>query len=51
MTAENISYRRLTDKEAVTGWVNSPGHRENILDDFDYMGAPISGQFSTQEFV
>jgi uncharacterized protein YkwD len=51
MIAENVSYGRLTEKEAVTGWSNSPGHRENMLGDFDYMGAAISGQFSTQEFA
>lgn len=29
--AENIAYGQRSAQEAVTGWVNSPGHRANIL--------------------
>jgi len=29
--AENIAYGYSTPKEVVAGWMNSPGHRENIL--------------------
>lgn len=33
--AENIAYGYTTPNEAVTGWMNSPGHRANILT-YDY---------------
>ncbi|NMB30346.1 MAG: SafA/ExsA family spore coat assembly protein [Clostridiales bacterium] len=29
--AENIAYGQRTAKEVVSAWMNSPGHRENIL--------------------
>jgi uncharacterized protein YkwD len=28
---ENIAYGQKTPQEVVTGWMNSPGHRANIL--------------------
>jgi uncharacterized protein YkwD len=31
MVAENIAAGQKTPKEVVDGWINSPGHRENIL--------------------
>jgi uncharacterized protein YkwD len=30
-SAENIAWGYRTAKEVVTGWMNSPGHRANIL--------------------
>jgi uncharacterized protein YkwD len=30
--AENISWNRPDARSTVTGWMNSPGHRTNILD-------------------
>ena len=36
---ENLAYGFLTSSEAVTGWMNSPSHRENLLDaDFTEVG-------------
>ncbi len=36
---ENLAYGFLTSSEAVTGWMNSPSHRENLLDaDFSEVG-------------
>jgi uncharacterized protein YkwD len=29
--AENIAYGQRTAQEVVTAWMNSPGHRANIL--------------------
>lgn len=29
---ENLAYGFTTSKDAVTGWMNSPSHRENLLD-------------------
>lgn len=32
VTGENIAAGQESPKEVVTGWMNSPGHRENIMD-------------------
>ena len=37
----NKSYRDLA-KETVEDWLNSPGHRANLLGDFDYLGVGVS---------
>jgi len=37
----NKTYRDLA-KEAVRDWLNSPGHRANLLGDFDYLGVGVS---------
>jgi len=40
---ENISYGRSTPEEAVEGWMNSHGHRENILDtDYTHLGVGLT---------
>jgi len=40
---ENISYGSTTPEEVVEGWINSPGHRENILDtDFTHLGVGLT---------
>lgn len=36
---ENIAYGQLSPRQVVRDWMNSPGHRRNILDgDFDRIG-------------
>ncbi len=36
---ENLAYGFLSSKDTVTGWMNSPSHRENLLDkDFTEVG-------------
>lgn len=37
----NKTYRQLA-KDAVRDWLNSPGHRANLLGDFDYLGVGVS---------
>lgn len=37
----NKTYRGLA-KDAVRDWLNSPGHRANLLGDFDYLGVGVS---------
>jgi len=40
---ENISYGSSTPEDVVEGWMNSPGHRENILDtDFTHLGVGLT---------
>src|SRR5690349_2072638 len=36
--AENVAYGAESGKEVVELWEHSPGHRENLLGDYDYMG-------------
>ena len=39
---ENIAYGQKTPQEVVTGWMNSPGHRANILKaDFGKIGIGV----------
>lgn len=39
---ENIASGQTTPEEVVNGWMNSPGHRENILNsDFNKMGVGV----------
>jgi len=38
-----FSYGNTTPEEVVEGWINSPGHRENILDtDFTHFGVGLT---------
>jgi uncharacterized protein YkwD len=53
---ENIAYGQKTPQEVVTGWMNSPGHRANILNaNFNKIGIGVyqSGGviYWTQEFT
>lgn len=36
--AENVAYGSETAVEVVTNWKNSPGHRQNMLGNFRYIG-------------
>jgi uncharacterized protein YkwD len=38
---ENIAMGHQTPREVVRGWMNSPGHRENILSDYLHLGVGI----------
>jgi uncharacterized protein YkwD len=38
---ENIAYGFSSAEAAMTGWLNSPGHRENIEGDFNYVGVAV----------
>ncbi|MDX2036530.1 MAG: CAP domain-containing protein [Isosphaeraceae bacterium] len=43
---ENVAVGQLEVDEVVEDWMNSPGHRKNILGDFQHLGA---GVFKDQE--
>jgi uncharacterized protein YkwD len=38
---ENIAMGYQTPRQVVRGWMNSPGHRENILSDYLHLGVGI----------
>lgn len=38
---ENIAFNFVSPKSAVTAWLNSPGHKENIEGDFTHFGMAI----------
>lgn len=49
---ENIAWGYSTAKEVVEGWMNSPGHRANILSsDFNSIGIGKSGTYWVQMFA
>ncbi|SFI78623.1 CAP domain-containing protein [Thermoflavimicrobium dichotomicum] len=51
---ENIAMGQLTPQEVVNGWMNSEGHRKNILNkDFNYIGVGYvkDGNYWVQEFI
>ena len=39
---ENVASGRMTAKEVVDGWLNSPGHRKNIEGDFTITGIGLA---------
>ena len=48
---ENIAYGHLSPEGVVEGWMNSQGHRENILDPYyTYIGVGYSNNYWTQVF-
>ena len=51
---ENIAMGYQTPREVVRGWMNSPGHRENILSDYLHLGVGIlkggSGKYGRGEW-
>ena len=51
---ENIAMGYQTPREVVRGWMNSPGHRENILSDYLHLGVGIlkggSGKYGAGEW-
>ena len=38
---ENVAYNYNTPKAAVTAWLNSPSHKENIVGDYTHFGIAI----------
>ncbi|MGW7526825.1 CAP domain-containing protein [Streptomyces sp. NPDC054783] len=50
---ENVAYGYATPDQVMTGWMNSPGHRANILDcSFTEIGVGLAqpGSYWTQDF-
>ncbi|ALC85693.1 hypothetical protein AM499_07545 [Bacillus sp. FJAT-22090] len=51
---ENIAMGQRSAKEVVDGWMNSPGHRENIMNpSYTHIGVGLSdsGYYWTQQFI
>ena len=40
--AENVAFYRTDPKKLVDGWINSPGHRKNILGSYNVTGIGIA---------
>lgn len=54
--AENIAYGKLTARQVVEGWLNSPGHKKNIEGNYTFTGIGIAKDnkgviFFTQIFI
>jgi uncharacterized YkwD family protein len=49
---ENIAMGQRTPQEVMNGWMNSPGHRANILNpNFDTIGVAYYNGYWVQEFI
>jgi uncharacterized protein YkwD len=49
---ENIAWGYESEEEVIEGWLQSPGHCENIMNkEFTHMGVAKSGQYWTQLFA
>lgn len=48
--AENIAYGYRNAMEVTNGWINSAGHRRNMLSDIEYLGVGIYKNYYTQNF-
>ncbi|MFF2908206.1 CAP domain-containing protein [Paenibacillus sp. NPDC057934] len=49
---ENIAMGQRSPEEVMTAWMNSPGHRANILNkDFNYIGVGFDNNYWVQEFI
>ncbi|MCL1997337.1 MAG: CAP domain-containing protein [Turicibacter sp.] len=49
---ENVARGQATPEAAMDSWLNSPGHRENILNpSYTQFGAGRSGNATTQKFM
>lgn len=49
---ENIAMGQKTPQEVMTGWMNSAGHRANILSpNFNYIGVGFDNNYWVQEFI
>jgi uncharacterized protein YkwD len=53
--AENVAYGNLDAKGVVDGWIKSPGHRKNMLGDYNLIGIGTADKgkitFFTQLFI
>ncbi|RAJ06893.1 Cysteine-rich secretory protein family protein [Chitinophaga skermanii] len=54
--AENVAYGNLDAQGVVNGWINSPGHRKNMLGDYTMIGIGVAEgknniTFFTQVFI
>lgn len=53
--AENVAYGTLDAKGVVDGWIKSPGHRKNMLGDYNLIGIGTADKgkitFFTQFFI
>ncbi|KAJ2362735.1 hypothetical protein H4S02_005991 [Coemansia sp. RSA 2611] len=49
--AENVAWNYQDVTDVVTGWKNSPGHYQNIIGDYNYVGFGVTDLYWTQDFA
>jgi len=49
--AENIAYGQITPEEVVNAWMNSEGHKANILGDYTQIGVGFCNNYWCQDFA
>lgn len=47
---ENVAYNYKTAADVVKGWLNSPGHKENIEGDFTHFGIAVMSDASGNKY-
>ena len=47
---ENVAFRYKTAAEVVQGWLNSPGHKENIEGDYTHFGIAVTSDASGDKY-
>jgi len=49
--AENTAYGYWSPQSVIVGWMNSPGHRSNMLCEGEYIGIGWTSSYTTQMFT
>ncbi|KAJ2559681.1 hypothetical protein EV175_000226 [Coemansia sp. RSA 1933] len=49
--AENVAWNYPDVTSVVQGWVNSPGHYENMVGDYNVVGFAVNDKYWTQDFA
>ncbi|MNY65131.1 hypothetical protein D3C86_2023500 [compost metagenome] len=44
---ENVAYNYKTPEAAVRAWLDSPGHKENIVGDYTHFGLSVTTDAAT----
>ncbi|KFF05631.1 CAP domain-containing protein [Flavobacterium reichenbachii] len=47
---ENVAYNYKTPADAVKGWLESPGHKENIEGDYTHFGLSVTADASGRKY-
>ena len=51
-SAENVAQGQSSPEEVMSAWMNSPGHRDNLLNpEFQHLGVGHASNFWTQKFA
>ncbi|KAJ1663089.1 hypothetical protein IW140_005684 [Coemansia sp. RSA 1813] len=49
--AENVAWNQQNVKEVMDAWINSPGHFENMIGDYNEVGFAVNNLYWTQDYA